>query len=327
VGGSQWIALTEQGALGRLDLEQGTFHEVARLPEGVVDLTEPVELHRAPRGRFAAVVNTLGSQGVVVDLSGQRPPWVLDREDDSYEVSRFPLAFFLHHDRVLLLHATAWNRLDVTDPTTGQLLTPRGPTSYSAGEEQPAHYLDYFHCGLTVSPSGKRVVDSGWVWQPAGVLIAWSLERWLEQNVWESEDGPSRVELGWCENLWDVPLCWLDDMTVAIWGYGQDDRQVLPAVRLCDATTGLERTWFPGPETIGPRTSGVLPDSRGWMEFDGHLFAFSEQHGASVWDVATGERLLQEAGFFPSRYHRRARQFITLLPDGTVRLSTVHGDA
>ncbi len=37
--------------------------------------------------------------------------------------------------------------------------------------------------------------------------------------------------------------------------------------------------------------------------------------GVSVWDIASGERLLHDAGFQPLRYHRGARQFLTTNPD------------
>jgi hypothetical protein len=68
-------------------------------------------------------------------------------------------------------------------PTTGELLTPRDLPRWGSGEPRPAHYLDYFHCGLTLSPDGAWLVDDGWVWHPMGMLKSFSLRRWLQENV------------------------------------------------------------------------------------------------------------------------------------------------
>jgi hypothetical protein len=40
-----------------------------------------------------------------------------------------------------------------------------------------------------------------------------------------------------------------------------------------------------------------------------------DQSGVSVWDAASGERLLHDAGFQPLRYHAGARQFLTTNPE------------
>jgi hypothetical protein len=93
---------------------------------------------------------------------------------------------------------------------TGELLTSRGPTSYSADQRHPEHYLDYFHGALFVSPGSARVLDDGWVWHPVGIPSAWSTRRWLE-NAWESEDGPTRVDICPRDYYWNGPFAWLDE--------------------------------------------------------------------------------------------------------------------
>ena len=40
-----------------------------------------------------------------------------------------------------------------------------------------------------------------------------------------------------------------------------------------------------------------------------------------VWEVETGERLLSEPGFCPVGYHRGAKEFLTVMEDGAVRIS------
>ncbi|MES4792931.1 MAG: hypothetical protein C4321_08035 [Chloroflexota bacterium] len=227
------------------------------------------------------------------------------------EYSNFSCTFFQHNGRLLLAHGTDRNRLDISDPQTGSLLTERGPTSYRRGEERPAHYLDYFHCGLTVSPDNEWIADNGWVWHPFGTITAWSLRGWVTENVWESEDGPTKKALCWRDYYWDGPLCWINSRTLAVWGQGTDEENLFAAVRLFDVVSGEELGWFPGPV--------------GELVFDEYLFSCAPEHGTSVWDVATGERLLHTPEFCPTTYHPGAREFLTWRPDGTLLLSRLEG--
>ena len=76
---------------------------------------------------------------------------------------------------------------------------------------------------------------------------------------------------------------------------------------LFDAESGRQVRWFAGPV--------------GSLVFDRYLFSFSADAGTSVWDIATGERLLHDAAFCPTAYHPGAGQFVTILPGGGFRLS------
>jgi len=111
------------------------------------------------------------------------------------ETVPFSFGFASWQGRVVVIHRTAWNRLDVSDASTGQFLSERGPTGYQAGEQRPQHYLDYFHGALYLSPKGTRILDDGWVWHPVGIPAVWSVEQWLSGKVWESEDGETRREV------------------------------------------------------------------------------------------------------------------------------------
>ncbi len=178
-----WIAVTASGEILRLYLDEGSATVLCRLPEAPVDFASDVTLRVSDDGKMAAVANTRGRQGVVFDLTSGRTTMSLDRGDYHEEHCNFPVAFFEVDGRLLLVHGTDWNRLDVSDPATGALLTERSPSSYRQGEPQPEHYLDYFHCGLTVSPDHKYVADNGWMWHPVGVVTTWSLERWVRYGV------------------------------------------------------------------------------------------------------------------------------------------------
>jgi hypothetical protein len=309
------LAITSAGSVVSLDLGSGAVRTVASLPQSNVDLSEPVTLHLSADGQMAALVNTRGQHGVVLDVQSGRATMRLDRGSYLPEQSNFPAAFFKPGGRLLLVHGTDWNRLDVSDPRTGELLTPREPTSYRDGEPMPEHYLDYFHGGLLISPQGEWIADNGWIWHPAGTVVTWNLRRWLEENVWEAEDGPTRKELCQRTYFWDGPLCWIDETTLAVWGYGEDDRHLRPAVLLFDVETGGNwpepERWFPGPQ--------------GTLVFDEYLFSYSPEQGTAVWDIATGERLLQDPQLCPAAYHRGARRFISPRDDGTFVISALTG--
>jgi hypothetical protein len=319
-----WVALTSAGRLVRIDLTNRAVSPMARLPHSKLDLKAPVLVRVSPGGHLAAVVNTFGQYGLVMDLQTGRSTMHLKRDNYHMDVSPFPVDFFEHNEQSLIVHATAWNRLDISDPKTGNLLTPRSPTSYRRGEPRPEHFLDYFHGRLSVSPNQEWIVDNGWCWHPVGVVTAWSLKSWIDDNPWESEDGTSNKALCARDYYWDGPLCWVDHQTLAIWGYGRDDEWLIPAVRIFDVARGQELGWFAGPDVEPEGDRPWFEEPANALEFDTYLFSFSGKHGTSVWDVTTGEQLLHDAAFCPTHYHHGAKRFLTLLPDGVFRVSCLN---
>ena len=65
---SLWVALTTSGQLLAIDLTKRAVSLLSSLPESSLDLRDAVSLHVARNGHMAAVVNTKGQGGVVVDL-------------------------------------------------------------------------------------------------------------------------------------------------------------------------------------------------------------------------------------------------------------------
>ncbi len=309
----RWIGLTANRELVELDLDHDEVRRLATLPEELFQIADrpnlatdvPREavltLHVSRDGRLAAVVQQdHGLAGLVIDLETGTALMPLLRDDYCAEHCVHPFAFVEHAGRTLIVHGTDWNRLDVFDPRTRELLTPRGPHSYSRDEERPPHYLDYFHCGLTVSPDQRRIVDNGWVWQPDCVIHTWRLDTWLTENVWESEDGASRTMLCWRSD-WDQPLVWIDDTHLALWGYGQD-HGLIAGVRIFDVEAAREERWFAGP--------------KGELVFDRVLVSLDPESCAAVWNVERGTRLLEVPGPSPTRYHPTAKTFVRF--DGTM---------
>lgn len=305
--GSLWITALANRQIVRIDLADGTAEPLVEIPESALTLSDKVALHLSPDNRFAAVVNDRAEQGVVLDLLSGEVTLQMDRGSYYEEQTHFPIAFFESKGRTLVVHGTNWNRLDISDAMTGQLLTNRSHPPYQRGDPRPEHYLDYFHALPVISPDGEWIVEDGWAWAPLGISRVWNLRRWLNDNVWESEDGDSVRRLTNRLYHWNAPLCWIGDKTIAVWGFGDDDLAMTPAVQLFDAETGELIRWFAGPQ-------------KGTLCFDRYLFSASPE-GTDVWGVDTGERLLHDPDLTSAAYHPDTRQFLSHLPDNAFRLS------
>lgn len=318
-----WLALGEDGTISRWDLAGGT-HEVV----GATTVAEEVDrepwngrwlqrrLHASHDGSFAAVVNDHGRFGEVVDLRTGEVTLTLDNQGYNEETVPFSLAFAQHRGRCVVIHRTDWNRLDVSDARTGMLLTDRSLPEQTAADAVPEHDLDYFHGALYVSPDGKRVLDDGWVWHPVGIPAVWDLVEWIENNAWESEDGPSRVDV--CDRgyYWNHSVTWIDSTRVAVEGLGDDNGVLRPGARIFDTSrTGPAELWR------SPTAAELLAfeGPTGRFFSDGtHLFSCGDTE-LSVWDPTEGKLLGIVPGFSPTHHHPGARQFCRLA-DGVVRL-------
>ena len=241
--------------------------------------------HVSQSGKFAALVNDYGQFGQVFDLHEKRVMMQLNRGDYQPETQPFPVAFFQNDGRDLLVHAVDWNRLEISDPQNGELLTARDAMKYE--KEPPEHYLNYFHGALHVSPNGKHIVDDGWVWHPVGSVAIWNLEDWLQSNPYESEDGESRRELAFRNYYWNVPICWIDENRVAVAGIGFDDEAMLDGARIFDVAARRELAPIAGPSKNG----------RFWSD-GARLFSTGAQ-GLEIWDLESGARIGKIAGFAP----------------------------
>jgi hypothetical protein len=293
-----WLGIADDGGVYRWEPGRRT-KRLAQIPDGIIAPPDPLMVRVSRDGRLAAIANRRGDQpGVVLDLEARRSTLSLERSDYHPEQCNFSVAFVERAGRTLVVHAPDWNRLDVRDARTGEVLTARGPTSYARGEERPEHYLDYFHCELLVSPDQRYIADNGWCWHPVGVVTSWSIDRWLE-NVWESEDGPSRRTLC-ARDEWDQPFTWIDDTHLAVWGLG-DDGALTRGIRVFDVTTGDETTWFAGPG--------------GQLAFDRELASFGPEQGVSLWDVERGAQVARGSASV-ARYHPGAKIFTSLVADG-----------
>jgi hypothetical protein len=317
-----WLLLAEGGRLIRLDADSGEWTTLASTTVADEPDRKPWCGHRVTRrlhasrdGRFAAVVNDYGRWGQVIDLRSGEVTLSLDGGDYHPDTVPFSFAFAEAGGRVVAVHRTAWNRLDISDAGSGRLLTEREPTTCARGEQRPQHHLDYFHGGLHVSPAGSYVLDDGWVWHPVGAPVVWSLKRWCSGNLWESEDGPSKTALCGRAYYWDGPLTWIDDRRVAVGGIGDDDLVMIDGARIFEVPDGS------GARADHARELATFPGPAGRFFSDGTWLFSSDEAGLSRWDPSSGERTGHLPGFQPTHHHGSARELACVSGGALIRWS------
>jgi hypothetical protein len=302
---SVWVALTTSRKLVQVDLTSRLVQTLMYIPPSKLDMTKEVACQLSPDGQMAALVNPQGRYGIVVDLRMKKIVMHLERDIHEIAYARFPLAFFQDGERLLLVHGTAWNRLNISDPRTGELLTTRTGEQEISETSEP----DHCSCHILVSPDQQWIASNSWTWHPAGVVSTWHLQDWLHTNPWEPEQGASLRHLCRRSFFWNEPLCWIDGHTLAVWGHGEDEHQLSPAVRLFDVRSGQEVSRLAGPE-------------RGALFFEQYLYSLSTRHGLTAWNVQTGECVFADSSFRPTYYHPGAHQFLQF---GTQQANVVLG--
>ncbi|AUY53489.1 hypothetical protein [Streptomyces sp. CB01881] len=209
------LAPTEQGLLllssdGRIllwDPEGGGCEEKARSTVEVPAEASPWNgheqarrLHASPDGRFAAVVIDFGTRGEVFDLASGSVTVSLENDGHHSDTVPFSLLFTVHAGRTVVLHRTKWNRIEASDPATGE------PVAVMPASDSSQFWSHCFQGALYAGPAGTRVASDAWWWHPLGRPIAWDLARWLEEGEPAWENGLGRFQLPHCDYHWNRPV-------------------------------------------------------------------------------------------------------------------------
>lgn len=306
----QLLLLTVDGGLHGVNLDSGQTCALAQL-----ELPEPkpcnpywhrgFAVHVAVSGDFAAVVDDGGSFGMLVNLRGGKLQATLHGGDYHPDTVPFSIAFTQHQGRDVLIHRTDWCQLDVMDCASGANLTQRD----ELGHKQE-HDLDYFHGGLQLSPSGAQILDDGWVWAPVAIPVVWSVQAWLNGNLWESEDGPTRKALAQGED-WSVATTWLDEDHVAIWNIANWDDEGFGDCGHAPGVTVFD-IHAPKPEEgVGGRMWPMpgLPQAR-HLHCMGSTLVVVGEGQSWLWNVNTRELLAHWSDFAPQCLQRQRGELL-----------------
>lgn len=279
----------------------------------------------SPDDRYVAISSVVfqhanlppSNQGIVLDLTTNKDILKLDCGDYNTEHTVFPVAFFLHQHKPYLVHATDWNRLDITNLENMQLLTNRNLDDFSKLEEaydddddDDDSFMTEWHGELKVSPNGESVATIGWVWHPLGVAFGFSLKKWIEGSQWEPENGESKKSYAIWDYFWHSPFLWLDNNRLCIWGAegGQQSNNIpLNGVAIYNAEDGKILKYFSGP------TMDVF-------YFDKYLFSaiHGQKTGFTIWSVEDGCLLHTEDSFNVMEYLPGSKEFVTYCDGGEI---------
>ena len=379
------LAVNDRAELLHVSLLQGDVRMLAHLDMPEFNPLKPIQVVTDPHGRYAAVSNRFGRYAAVFalpDAPSEQAAELLKLDRGSYytDKSLFPLAFAEPDHRTLLIHGSDWNRLELTElpslrpltaramPDSGESERPSDKASDEASVEigasgepgsGPVPFLNYFHGRLQVSPDGSQIADSGWVWQPVGLIGAWSLREWLA-DPWASENGESLKHFFQTED-WDLPAAWIDNDRLAVWGridtdlLDEEDWQHIgdkPAIVVYDVRTGQISC---AAQDVPPylRSTAFVPSSEcfpyplGDMAFQAdRLFFWGRSVPLHVWPLppmneesavcaGTGKEPVDQPvseaasgtapepvtteAFYHAIYHPGAELFIDLQPDGSLQ--------
>ncbi len=202
------FAITRELELLKIQISTEKIIKNYKIEKGKLDLESNFKLHLSPSDKYVGVTNGNGQYGLLFDLEKEQKILDLDRKNYHSVQTEFPIQFIEKEGHILLIHATDWNNLEVTDLHENKLLTKR------INKYQSEFYLDYFYGSMHLSPNKKKVLSSGWVWGPASVLKIIDIENWLIQNINEPE---INRESDYCimSYYWERALCWIDDHTIA----------------------------------------------------------------------------------------------------------------
>jgi hypothetical protein len=293
------LALTNKGEIWKIDYQHDYCENIYTIPaDSNLYLSQEISIRISNNGKIISVVNSYGQYGIVVDIEKRKLLMRLDRGDYHFSSSLFPNKFFEYQDQQLLIHGTNWNRLDISNPQTSQNLTQRNIEK---------KLLDYFHADISISENNEFIIDNGWIWHPFGEIKVWNLQKWLKENCYESEIGETLKSI--CSRIyyWGGKICWINNRTIAIYGFGEDAEWIIPAVRIFDVIDLKEIDWFPGPDNN--------------LTFDKYLFSTSKESGTKIWDINTGEMLLNEKSLKYDEYNKKSKIFYTLIENNTFKIS------
>lgn len=203
------IVVCESGKVYFFDLIETSYKFLLKLNFEI----ENLKLHSFES--YICIIQEIGTSGVVLNLSDKNFLKELSRVDYHANICPFSIAFYKKEGQTFIIHATEWNRLDITCLNDNKKLTER-----IVDYETNQNYFDYFQCSLLMSPNQKYFISSGWYWNPVDRITCYSVDRFLK----EFEKCYSELYFGDTSgNNWSGrPLCWIDDTTIAI-GYNQQE--------------------------------------------------------------------------------------------------------
>lgn len=164
----------------------------------------------SPCGTYSVVYERLGTKGLVLkDLQIIRE---IDRSYYCADAYEFPVRIFEHNKATYLAHCpNAYNALEIENIETGERLE----------SSEARDFADRFISRLNVSPGGKFLSMSGWVWHPVDVCEIWETSK-LFEDMRTSETGYEPLDLE--EHGEASSSCFISDKHLVVATHDGDER-------------------------------------------------------------------------------------------------------
>lgn len=135
----------------------------------------------SPSGRYGVVYERRGTKGVVWDLTApprERKLREINRSFDNADASEYPVLLFAMPDgREAIAHCPDdYNCLLIEDLRDATLIA------------KSDNELDYYFSRLAISPSGKRIISTGWFWHPFIQMLTFDTQSILKNQELSTKD-------------------------------------------------------------------------------------------------------------------------------------------
>lgn len=323
-GSKDWIFLTSDFEVIRFFSERSSTQVLFKIDKDLVPRAKELSMVLDRELEYIAVTGrSKGKKGEgdynwghVFELDSGKALFKLECGDYYPHMAPFPVAFLRKDKKTLLIHATDWDELDVTDLQSKKCLTERDlehlPDNPDYGKDGQTEWSGT----LLLSPNQEWIATIGWAWHPVGRAFSWNLDDWVTKNIWEADNGSSKQIYTCWPYFWDGPFCWIDNKRLCIWGHdgGPTDDQgfPMPSAAVYNVESGELIKWFEGP-TID------------LFYFDEYLFSGGKAaEDLTIWDVNTGDCIFSDQVFeqFPRHYHPRAKEFWSQSENGDITLTS-----
>lgn len=261
------------------------------------------------------VVNDYKKHGFVLNLK-ENYLRNFNREDYHADISKYPIALFNRGGDPHLIFGAAWNKIQIANLTTLQILTADKSLIGENAEQRQIdlfkiygqdnkqfwpNEFDYFFGGLILSPNGKQFLSAGLAWGSFDTCYLFDIEDFISNHRIKA------MHLGEWTHA-NRGICFVDDVTVAVLynPCAEDDavKDTPYEIRLYD-TNGKGQKGIIKLPTLLNLDGALLFYQQTARQF----YTFSSEIGLVVLS-AMGEFVFHSPDFCPLQYDVRYDRFI-----------------
>lgn len=199
-----------------------TLNDSMNYSDGGFDLTSPISIYTLDD--IIVVVNDFKRHGYVLNPE-QGYQLHLWRGEYYVEHSKYPISLYKDDNSVPhLIYADDWNRVQIMNLNTRQVLTATKSLIEEGAEERHIEYYktqkesnklawpsnyDYFYGELLMAPDNKHFASAGWFWGSFDCIVAYEVNNFITNNRIQD----ILIFSGEHENR---SICWVNNNTLAV---------------------------------------------------------------------------------------------------------------